>query len=168
VDVVIDQNWPVTGFDDVHRLRVVAAATPGSTIHETVVDAPLERVWAVAGDLEGELSHWLFPDIRSVRVTTTDDPSRLVAVVRGYSGLRARFNVVLRPGWCLMQSRFLIGGMAAAPEDGSTRFAFLGGFRGPLRSLSPVTQPISPRVGASALNRFAARVALAQSRLDRS
>ncbi len=124
-----------------------------------MVDAPLQRVWAVAGDLEGELSHWLFPDIRSVRVTATDDPARLVAVAQGYSGLRARFDVVLRPGWCLMQNRFLIGGMAAVAEDGATRFAFMGGFRGPLRSLSPLARALSGRVGASALNRFAARVA---------
>jgi hypothetical protein len=50
--------------------------------------------------------------------------------------------VVLRPGWCVMQSRFLIGGVAAVPEADGTRFAFLGGLRLPaLRLLDPVLRP---------------------------
>lgn len=49
---------------------------------------------------------------------------RLTASARGRLGQRARFDVVLRPGWCVMQSRFLIGGMAAAPDGENTRFAF--------------------------------------------
>jgi hypothetical protein len=41
-----------------------------------------------------------------------------------------------------MQSRFLIGGMAAVPEAGGTRFAFLGGLRLPgMRLLAPVLHP---------------------------
>ena len=50
--------------------------------------------------------------------------------------------MVLRPGWCMMQSRFLIGGMAAVPEAGGTRFALLGGLRLPgMRLLDPVLRP---------------------------
>ena len=154
-----DSNWPVAQFDPVRRLRVIAATTPGASIHEIVVGAPLESVWDVAADLEGELPLWLFPDIRSIKVTTpTADSERLVARARGHSGLRARFDVVLRPGWCLMQSRFLLGGMAATEEDGATRFALLGGFRGPLRLLAPAIRPISARLGDRALIRFAERV----------
>jgi len=154
-----DSNWPVAQFDPVRRLRVIAATTPGASIHEIVVGAPLESVWDVAADLEGELPLWLFPDIRSIKVTTpTADSERLVARARGHSGLRARFDVVLRPGWCLMQSRFLLGGMAATEEDGATRFALLGGFCGPLRLLAPAIRPISARLGDRALIRFAERV----------
>lgn len=155
-----DFDWPVAKFDPVRRLRVIAATTPGASIQEIVVGAPLESVWAVAADLEGELPLWLFPDIRSIKVTTpTADSERLVARARGHSGLRARFDVVLRPGWCLMQSRFLLGGMAATEEDdGATRFALLGGFCGPLRLLAPAIRPISARIGDRALVRFAERV----------
>lgn len=153
-----DRNWPIAEFDPVRRLRVIAATTRGSSIRETVVTAPLESVWAVAADLEGELPRWLFPDIRSVTVTTTTDPDRLLARALGHSGLRAHFEVVLRPGWCLMQSRFLLGGMAATDEGGSTRFALLGGFRGPLRLLTPATRPASARIGDRALARFTERV----------
>ncbi len=153
-------SWPIAEFDPVRRLRVLAAATPGATIHERVLDARLEQVWAVAGDLEGELAQWLFPDIRTVRLTYPTEPEQAVATVIGYSGLRARFVVVLQPGWCLMQSRFLIGGMAATPEqaDGRTRFAFLGGFRGPLRPVTLLARPLADPAGRRALDRFTERV----------
>lgn len=153
-----DHDWPVAEFDPVRRLRVVAATTPGTSIRETVLAAPFASVWAVAADLEGELPHWLFPDIRSLRVTPTADSDRLTARALGHSGLRARFDVVLRPGWCLMQSRFLLGGMAATDENGATRFALLGGFRGPLRLLAPATRPISARISEHAITRLTQRV----------
>ena len=42
----------------------------------------------------------------------------------------------------MMQSRFLIGGMAAVPEARGTRFSFLGGLRLPgMRLLDPVLRP---------------------------
>jgi len=40
-------------------------------------------------------------------------------------------DVTLRPGWCLMQSRFVIGGMAAVPQGPGTLFAGCGGLRLP-------------------------------------
>ena len=152
-----DYPWPLAEFDTVRRLRVIAAATPGAAVHERVLPAGLEAVWAVAADLEGELPRWLLPDVRTVRISDRDG-ERLVARMVGYSGLRARFDVVLRPGWCLMQSRYLLGGMAVAPEANGTRFAFLGGLRGPLGLLDPVLGPLSHRLGEHALDRFAARV----------
>jgi hypothetical protein len=159
-----DYDWPVAEFDPVRRLRVIAATTPGASIHETVVAAPLESVWAVAADLEGELPRWLFPDIRSITVTPAIGSDRLVARALGRSGLRARFDVVLLPGWCLMQSRFLLGGMAATEEFGATRFALLPAAPRPSR---PVDQPSSRwprprsfhRTGTPALTRTSAGIA---------
>ncbi|HEX5402235.1 MAG TPA: hypothetical protein VFX16_08035 [Pseudonocardiaceae bacterium] len=150
-------SWPVADFDPVRRLQVIAATTPGASVHQTVLDVPLESVWAVAADLERELPRWLFPDIKSVRVTEGAD-DRLVMHVLGRSGLRARFDVVLRPGWCLMQSRFLLGGMAATEEHGRTRFAFLGAFLGPLRVTTPIARPLSRRNGTAALRRLTRRI----------
>jgi len=154
-------SWPIAEFDPVRRLRVIAATTPSATIHERVLDARLDQVWAVAADLEGELAQWLFPDIRTVRFTHSTEPEPAVATVIGHSGLRARFDVVLQPGWCLMQSRFLIGGMAATPEQAGerTRFAFLGGFRGALRPMALLTRPLAGPAGRHALDRFTERVA---------
>lgn len=154
----LGHEWPIADFDPVRRLRVIAGATPGASLHETVLAAPVEVVWAVAADLEGELRRWLFADIRSVTVAPSTDGDRLVARVLGYSGLRARFDVVLRPGWCLMQSRFLLGGMAAVEEDGATRFALLGGLRSPLRILTAAAGPITARIGDRALTRFTRRL----------
>jgi hypothetical protein len=95
---------------------------------------PLEQVWGVAADLEHELPH-LVRDVRSFEYlpgVPADDGVRH-AVVRGSWHKRTEFSVVLRPGWCLMQSRFLVGGMAAVAEDGGTCLAFYGALR--VRSL---------------------------------
>jgi len=53
-----------------------------------------------------------------------------------------------------MQSRFLLGGMAATNENGATRFAILGGLRGPLQLLAPAVRPLTDRFGDRALSRF--------------
>ena len=103
-------TWPVADLDAIRRLRVLAAAAPGAFVAETVIDAPFEQVWAVAADLEHELPAYL-PDVRSFTITRRDG-ERLEAHALGYAGLRARFDIVLRPGWCVMRSRFLLGGMA--------------------------------------------------------
>ncbi|MFI6845694.1 SRPBCC family protein [Kitasatospora sp. NBC_00085] len=141
--------WPVAAFDPVRRLHVIAAVTPGADVRETVIDAPFDQVWAVAADLEDGLPRWL-PDLRSVRLTAGPAGGRTEALVVGHSRLRARFDVELTPGWCLMRSRFLLGGMAARPEPDGTRFAFLGAFRLPAaglvtRALRPATDPLARR-----------------------
>ncbi|WP_406861576.1 hypothetical protein ABZO31_14395 [Streptomyces sp. HUAS MG47] len=60
---------------------------------------------------------------------------RVEAVAWSRYGMRARFRGVLRPGWCRLQSRFLIVGMAAAAEPGGgTRVALTGGVRVPGRA----------------------------------
>jgi hypothetical protein len=53
--------------------------------------------------------------------------------------MRVRFDVLLRPGWCWMQSRFLLIGMAARPREAGTLVAPTGGIRVPGRAaLVPV------------------------------
>ncbi|MFE0461229.1 hypothetical protein ACFW1A_18475 [Kitasatospora sp. NPDC058965] len=149
-------GWPVADFDAVRRLRVVAATAPGAVrVAETVFALPFEQVWAVAQDLERTMPLWI-PDVRTVRLSGPPDPAgRLTARIRGHSRLRATFGIELRPGWCLMQSRFVLGGMAAHPEpDGTTRFAFLGGLTFPgARRVAPLLRPFA---GTPALERFAA------------
>ncbi|MFI1913510.1 hypothetical protein [Nocardia sp. NPDC020380] len=152
-------GWPVADFDAVRRLRVLAAVAPAAVLHETVFDTAPDRVWAVAADLEGELPRWLFPDIADARYLPSGPDATRRLLVRGHSGLRARFDVVLEPGWCLMQSRFLLGGMAAVAEPGGgTRFALLGGFRGALRPLAPAARHASERAKVRALDRLGDRI----------
>ncbi|MDX3189299.1 SRPBCC family protein [Streptomyces sp. MN03-5084-2B] len=150
-------SWPVAELDAVRRLRVLAAAVPGAFFAETVVDAPFEDVWAVAADLEGELPR-LLRNVRSVRIVQAEG-ERVVADLTGYCRLRDRFDVVLRPGWCVMQGTRVVGGMAAVPEGRGTRFAFLGALRGPgTRAAAPLLRRVGRPVGRGLLERLHERV----------
>ncbi|WP_407911464.1 hypothetical protein [Kitasatospora sp. NE20-6] len=147
-------GWPVADFDSVRALRVLATTVPGAAVHETLLPTSLEDVWAVAADLAGAMPQWL-PDIRTVSVS----PDGGEAVVVGHSRLRARFDIELRPGWCLMQSRYLLGGMAAVEEADGTRFAFLGAFRVPAAGvLGAALRPLTRRTAKRSLSRFEALV----------
>ncbi|MGW1774745.1 hypothetical protein [Streptomyces sp. NPDC002104] len=142
-------------LDQVARLRIMAAAVPGARVVEATLPAPLPDVWAVMSDLEGDFGRFQ-PDMRTVRVLrVTGD--RVEALARSKYGLRAHFRGVLRPGWCWLQSRFLIIGMAAAQHpDGGTRVALTGGVRVPGRAaIVPVGAERELRV---AMARLAARV----------
>ena len=144
----MNQDWPVADLDPVRRMRVIAAGPPGAAYAEELIQAPFTAVWELASDLENELPR-MITDLRSFQITSTRG-ERMTARASGRLGQRARFDIVLRPGWCVMQSRFIIGGMAAVPEAGGTRFAFLGGLRLPgMRLLAPVLrpaiQPLAPR-----------------------
>lgn len=148
------ESWPVAELDPIRRLRVLAHSMPGMSYDEILLDVPYEQVWAVASDLERQLP-LLITDIRRFTVTSAAG-ERLEAHARSPLGLRARFDVVLRPGWCFMQSRFLVGGLAATPEgEGATRFAFSGGLRVPgLRRLDVLFHPL---LRHGPLERFAAQ-----------
>lgn len=128
----MSENWPNAELDEIRRLRVLAATVRFPVYYsEIVIPAPLETVWAVASDLEHELPRSL-SSVRKAQVTRQDGEELELRAV-GWLGQRARFDVVLRPGWCVMRSKFVLGAMAAVPDaDGAdTRFASLGGFRLP-------------------------------------
>lgn len=113
--------------DTVARLRLIAAGLHTTLYAEQRLELPYEKVWAVASDLAGELPH-LVPLLREFRVPP-GDADRKHALAVGPLGLRTGFDVRLAPGWCLMQSRLVVGGMAAVPEGDGTRFAMLGAAR---------------------------------------
>ena len=146
-------------LDPVRRMRVIAASTPGAGYAEKLIPAPFDAVWDTASDLERELPR-LLTDVRSFEITSARG-ERMTARARGSLGQRARFDVVLRPGWCVMQSRFLIGGMAAAPEGDGTRFAFLGGFRLPgLRLIDPLLRPPARTLALRPIRRLEDRLSV--------
>jgi hypothetical protein len=155
-------SWPVADLDVIGRLSVLAAVVPGAVVAETRIDAPFEQVWAVAADLEHELPHYL-RDVRSMRITQRSG-ERLEAYARGYAGLRARFGIVLRPGWCVMRSRLLLGGLAAVADGDHTRVAFLAGTHIPAQpfaapALRAVGRWAAPRVLANLTERVRLRQA---------
>jgi hypothetical protein len=139
----VTQPWPAADLGAVRRLRVLAAVTPGTVYAEDVVSADFATTWALISDLEHELPH-LITDLRSFSIIAAAG-DRLGATARGRLGQRARFDIVLRPGWCVMQSRFLTGGLAAEPDGTGTRVAFFGGLRFPgARLPRPLLAPAMP------------------------
>lgn len=123
-------DWPTATLGPVRRLRVLGASIPGAVVRERLMGAPFDAVWAVAGDLEGGVPRFE-PTVASARVVWRHG-DRLTLETRSPARTVARFDVELRPGWCLMQEqgrRYLVG-MAAEPDPddpGRTRFAHLEG-----------------------------------------
>lgn len=149
-------NWPTAGLDPVRRLRVMAAGLHAVMYAENHLDLPMADVWAVASDLDGELPH-LVPTLREFRCRPTDG-DRFQARAHGPFGHTARFDVLLQPGWCLMQSRYVVGGMAAVPEGSGTRFAVLGGLRQPWSApFQSALRPLGRSRGLLMIDRAARR-----------
>ncbi|MFE5585412.1 hypothetical protein [Kitasatospora sp. NPDC056531] len=124
-------GWPTVELDPVRRLRVMAAAGAGRPLYaERHLAAGFDQVWRVASDLSGELPG-LISGLRSFEVGPAKAGERLEGLAVSVVGHRERFEIVLRSGWCLMQSPVLLGGMAAVPDGDGTRFALLGSLRVP-------------------------------------
>ncbi|MFI9814089.1 SRPBCC family protein [Saccharothrix variisporea] len=125
-------DWPTTGLDPVRRLRATAAGVRGAAVTERVLAADPAEVWALLTDFEDAFTR-IQPDMRAVEVVERRG-DRVVLRAASRFGLRARLVGVQRPGWCWLQSRFLVIAMAAAPEPGGgTRVALTGGVRLPRR-----------------------------------
>ncbi|MEV0324482.1 hypothetical protein ACIBKX_35735 [Streptomyces sp. NPDC050658] len=128
----MNEPWPTTELDPVRRLHALAAGISGAHVTEAFVDAPFDRVWSLLGDLEGGFGQ-VVPDMERLRVVRRRG-ERVEALARSKYGLRAHLRGVHRPGWCWLQSRFLLIGAAATPEGPGTRVAFTGGVRLPTRA----------------------------------
>ncbi|MEV7414885.1 hypothetical protein [Streptomyces sp. NPDC089919] len=122
-------HWPTVELDPVRRLKVIASATKNANYAERLFDEPVTRLWAVASDLENELP-LIVPGLKSFTLTGAGG-ERFTGQALSALGHRENFDVVLRPGWCLMQSKVLASGMAAVAEGGGTRFAFFSSLRFP-------------------------------------
>ncbi|WP_327355963.1 hypothetical protein [Streptomyces sp. NBC_01304] len=137
-------RWPTTDLDPVRRLHALAAGVRGAQVSERLIEAPFDQVWPILADLEGELGRVL-PDMRGVRITHRNG-EQVTAVAHSKYGFRARLAGVQRPGWCWLQSRFLLVGVAAVAEGPDTRVALTGGVRVPGRAaLVPVGVGLSGR-----------------------
>ena len=125
-------NWPQVELTDVERFRALAAAVPGAAVTERVLPAAPDQVKDMLADLD------VFATVQADLVSATlekRDGDHVVVRAKGARGQRARLEGQLRPGWCWLQSRFLIIGMAVAAEPGGgTRVALTGGIRVPGRA----------------------------------
>ena len=122
-------GWPEARIDPVAKLRALAAGLPHVVLAECVLDAPFERVWGIVGDLEHGVPRFE-TNVASARITAREG-DRLVLEARHPLGLRARFEVLLQPGYCVMRTRLGDVGMAAVAEPGGlrTRLAHYEGSR---------------------------------------
>ncbi|MEM9175961.1 MAG: hypothetical protein AAGC67_12070 [Myxococcota bacterium] len=116
--------WPDVDLDPVERMRALTAGLPHVAADETVLEADFDRVWAVIEDFE-RFTPRIEAAVGRVRILEREG-ERIVLLAKGPLPSLSpwqRFDVVLRPGWCLMASRLGDIGMAARPEGpGRTRF----------------------------------------------
>ncbi len=130
-------DWPRVELNAVSRLRALSMALPHTVLRERVIDAPFDDVWAIAGDMEGGVP-LMERGIRSVDILAHDE-DRLRLRSHSAMGVELELDLILRPGWCVMQSQSFDIGMAAIPtDDGRTLFAHYEGMRGPGRLLRPL------------------------------
>jgi len=122
-----ERSWPEVSLNNVERLRVLAAGLPGVALVEHVFDHPIEQVWGLAGDLE-QGTRQIELAVRSAEILSRDG-DHLKLNARIVMGIPVEFDVELRFGWCLMQSKSSYIGMAAIEEESgrSTRFAHFEG-----------------------------------------
>lgn len=116
--------WPTAELDPIARMRALAAGMPHVATNETVFEAEFDRVWELVSDFEQYTAQYEAA-VGEARIVERDG-DRLVLHVKGPLPALSpwqRFDVVLRPGWCLMTSRLGEIGMAARPEgEGRTRY----------------------------------------------
>jgi hypothetical protein len=115
-------------LDPIARLRVIAAGLPDAVFAETIVDAPYASVWGIASDLEHGVPQFE-PAVQAVEILKRRG-ERLQIAVQTSDGTRLPMDVILRDGYCLMQSTAVAIGMAARTEGQGTRFAHFECVRG--------------------------------------
>lgn len=119
-------DWPTVELDPVARLRILARALPHVHLVERSIDAPVARVWSIAGDLEDGVPRFETL-VRRARVLARDGERLQLEATSPFGA--TRFDVLLRPGFCVMHGGSTDIGMAAASEGAGTRFAHFEGHR---------------------------------------
>jgi hypothetical protein len=122
-------SWPEATLDPVSKMRALAAGLPHVAFRETVLNADFDRVWNFIADLEGH-THLYEAAVSRVRILERSDDRLQIETRILPFGVWLNMDVVLRPGWCVMNSRWSEVGMAAHPEgDSRTRYFHFEGSR---------------------------------------
>ncbi len=122
-------SWPEATLDPVSKMRALAAGLPHVAFRETVLNADFDRVWNFIADLEGH-THLYEAAVSRVRILERSDDRLQIETRILPFGDWLNMDVVLRPGWCVMNSRWGEVGMAAHPEgDSRTRYFHFEGSR---------------------------------------
>jgi hypothetical protein len=115
-------------LDPIARLSLIAAGLADVAFVESLLDAPYASVWSIASDLEHGVPQFE-PDVAAVEILERRG-ERLHVTVQVPDGTPLRMEVILRDGYCLMQSDTVAIGMAARTEGHRTRFAHFECVRG--------------------------------------
>jgi hypothetical protein len=104
----------------------MAAVLPGVGLVERDLPVPFETVWDRIEDLEHSVPGF---DrlVASLRVMARDGDRLRVVARAPVLRVPTTFDVELRRGWCWMQSKVYVVGMAATPTASGTRWAQLEG-----------------------------------------
>ena len=106
-------------LNPIFRLRLATAALDGAVCTERYIPFPYCQVWDVISDLERELPR-IVTTMRSCRVIASDGHTMQV-LATSVLGFKAQFNVRLRNGCLLMQSRCIAIGAVADPHGQGTQ-----------------------------------------------
>jgi hypothetical protein len=96
--------------------------------------------------------------LRSFRVVDTAGDRLQVRTV-SLLGIRGHVVIISRPGWCVLQCRFVVGGMAAVAEGAGTRIAIYRGIWAPAGRILPsrITERATRQTLARVREHFAER-----------
>jgi hypothetical protein len=114
---------PAHHLDPVTRLRVLAAALPGSVVVEREIPLPFAAVWRVVADLERLVPRYEAA-VAGVRILERQG-ERLRLRVTLAAGLEEEMDARLTPGWCLMQGPSAVAAFAARPTGAGVLLAHL-------------------------------------------
>lgn len=121
-------DWPTASLDPIRRLKVLAAAVPGSAWAEATLDAPFDQVWPWLTDFERSVARFDAQVQRvQVRRRWIEDGAERVDLVATTFGIPVPLRARVERGFCLMAARaraYLVV-MAAVPDEGRTRFCHL-------------------------------------------
>ena len=109
-------------LDPVRELRILSGVHPGSVLVERLINATVDAVWRVAGDLERGVPQYE-PWASAVEVRADD--GRLTVTAYDMAGRALTFRAILRQGLCWMQAGDVLIGIAARSEGQQARLAHL-------------------------------------------
>lgn len=123
-DSAIDREafaWPIAELDPIQKMRALVAGLPYVASDEALFDVSFDEFWSFIEDLESNTPR-IEGLVSRLRILERDG-DRLRLKSRSAFGFWEEFDVILRPGWCVMRSRSGQIGMAARPESPTqTRF----------------------------------------------
>ncbi len=138
--------WPDVAFDAVDQMRLLASSLPHAAANEIIFDADFDRVWSFVSDLENATPQYeaSVSDARIIRRTAAPGGEQIELLARSpWPVSWVKFDVVLRPGWCLMRSRLGDVGMAARAEGThQTRFFHFEGSQLMGQTLGRLVKPL--------------------------